>query len=297
MEFRVLKYFLKVAQEGSMTAAANKLYLTQPTLSRQMKNLEEELGKKLFVRSNYNVKLTEDGRLLRQRAELIIEMVDKTTEEFKTANDSISGNVYIGAAQANSVQSAIQVMKELQNIYPGISYHLFDGNFDDITAKLDRGILDFGIVAQPVNLTKYNHLELPDKNLWGVIMKKDSKLAQKSTVTVDDLINVSLICSRQALQYLKNSNEFSNWFGEKFNKLHIVATFNLVYNASLMVKAGMGYLIAFDNLVDTSNSSELCFRPLTPKLESRLHLIWKKDQLFSTPAKTLLDRFEASLKS
>ena len=290
MEIRVLRYFLAVAREGNITAAANFLHLSQPTLSRQIKDLEEELGVQLLVRKSHRVSLTPDGMRFRKRAEEIVSMVDKTEAEFISAENTVSGDIYIGGGETRAMHEIADIIKELREIYPDIHFHLYSGNAADVTERLDKGLLDFGVLIQPADISKYNYINLYEKDIWGVIMRKDSFLAEKEQIRKEDLLNLPLICSRQAISPHQTGNEFSDWFGEDFGKLDIVTTFNLVYNASIMVDAGIGYAITLDNLADTSEDSTLCFRPLEPKLESGLNIIWKKYQVFSPAAELFLNR-------
>lgn len=297
MEFRVLRYFLAVAREGSMTAAADFLHVTQPTLSRQLKDLEKELGKKLFIRSSHSIILTDDGMLLRKRAEEIIDMVDKLEAEFSSMEETISGDVYIGGGETDAMRQIARVVKDLQIRYPNIRYHLYSGNEDDVTERLDKGLLDFGILIQPADLSKYNYINIPAKDVWGVVMRKDSPLAFKDSIQSIDLLNVPLICSRQAMKQTFSKNEFADWFGEDFDKLNIVTTYNLAYNAAIMVDEGIGYAITLDKIVNTSSDSNLCFRPLEPRLESGLNIVWKKHQVFSTAADMFLKVIQAKLSN
>lgn len=290
MEIRVLRYFLAVAREGNITAAANFLHLTQPTLSRQIKDLEEELGTQLLVRKSHHVGLTPDGMRLRKRAEEILSMVDKTEAEFTSAGNTVSGDIYIGGGETRAMHEIAEVIKELRESYPDIHFHLYSGNAADVTERLDKGLLDFGVLIQPADISKYNYFNLYEKDIWGVIMRKDSPLAEKEHVKKEDLLDLPLICSRQAITPHLTGNAFSDWFGEDFEKLDIVTTFNLVYNAAIMVDAGIGYAISLDNLADTSKGSNLCFRPLEPQLESGLNIIWKKYQVFSPAAELFLNR-------
>ena len=292
MEIRVLRYFLAVAREGNITAAANFLHLSQPTLSRQIKDLEEELGVQLLVRKSHRVSLTPDGMRFRKRAEEIVSMVDKTEAEFISAENTVSGDIYIGGGETRAMHEIADIIKELREIYPDIHFHLYSGNAADVTERLDKGLLDFGVLIQPADISKYNYINLYEKDIWGVIMRKDSPLAEKEQIRKEDLLNLPLICSRQAISPHQSGNEFSDWFGEDFDKLDIVTTFNLVYNASIMVDAGIGYAITLDNLADTSEDSNLCFRPLEPKLESGLNIIWKKYQVFSPAAELFLNRIK-----
>ena len=292
MEIRVLRYFLAIARESSITNAANFLHVTQPTLSRQIRDLEEELGQRLFVRGSHHMSLTAEGMILRKRAEEIISMVDKTEAEFQSMEHMVSGDIYIGSGETKAIQVVAQIAKELRDTYPGIHYHLYSGNSEDVTERLDKGLLDFGILIQPADISKYDYLNLPAKDTWGVVMKKDSPLSKKEVIRKEDLLEVPLICSRQAIMQERSGNEFAQWFGEDFDRLNIVTTFNLVYNAAIMVEAGVGYAVTIDKLVNTAESSALCFRPLEPKLDSGLNLIWKKYQVFSSAAELFLERLQ-----
>ena len=295
MEVRVLRYFLTVAREGSITGAANYLHLTQPTLSRQLQDLEKELGQKLLIRGKHKVILTPEGMMLRKRAEEIVELVDKTEADFRSINDIIGGDIYIGSGETDSMKYIAEIMKDIQQIYPDIKFHIYSGNAEDVTEKLDKGLLDFGILIQPIDLSKYNNIALPEKDVWGVIMRKDSPLAHKKEIKLEDLISVPLIASRQMSEKYSAQSGFLNWFGKDFKKLNIVATYNLVYNAAIMVKAGIGYAVTLDKLVNTTGDSEICFRPLSPKLESSLDIVWKKYQVFSPAAKLFMDRLYEKL--
>lgn len=290
MELRVLRYFLEIAREGSITRAAERLHVSQPTLSKQLKDLEGELGKKLFVRSNYSVKLTDEGMLLRKRAEDILEMADKTADEFKALGEIAGGDIRIGCAESDGVKYLARCVKSLQEQYPRIRLHLYSGNTEDVSERLDKGLLDFAVLAQEVDLSKYNYLEVPYSDRWGLVMRKDSPLAKKEAVQMEDLLNLPLICSRQGI-----TEDFPKWFGEKVDRLNIVGTFNLAYNAGVLVREGMGYALSFDKLINTGPDSELCFRPLMPALETKLYLVWKKYQVFTGIAEVFLKRLRRDL--
>lgn len=296
MEIRVLRYFLTVAREGNITNAANFLHVTQPTISRQLKDLEDELGAQLFNRHKQTISLTHEGMLLRKRAEEILSIVDKTEEDFNAMGDILGGDVFIGGGESEGFGLVAEVIAELQKEYPLVHYHLFSGNAEDVTERLDKGILDFGILLDPVNLAKYHHLPLPVTDKWGVLMRKDSPLAEKEFITKEDLLEVPLIASRQTLDQPFSSSTYVEWFGEDFDKLNVFATFNLVYNAALLVEKGAGYMITFENLTDTSESNNICFRPLKPAVTSGMHIAWKKYQVFSPAAevfyKKLVSKFE-----
>ncbi len=287
MELRVLRYFLEVAREGNMTRAAERLHVSQPTLSRQLKELEEELGKKLFTRSNYSINLTEEGMLLRKRAEDILEITDKTVCELRSLDGLNGGDIRIGAAESNGISHFIHVLKELQEKYPRIRYHFYSSGTEAVNERLDKGLLDFAIIVQEVDLSKYNSLRIPVKDRWGLLMRKDSPLAKKSSIELSDLLSLPLILSRQAM-----NEEMPKWFGEAQDKLNIVATYDLIYNTSIMVREGFGYVLGFDGLVDTGEESDLCFLPLSPALESPMYIIWKKYQVFSPVGELLLEELK-----
>ncbi len=288
MEIRVLRYFLEVAREGSITRAAERLHISQPTLSRQLKDLEGELGKKLFVRGSHDIKLTDEGMLLRKRAEDILNMADRTLEEFKSLGEFTGGDVWVGCAESDGIKYLARCYMTVLERYPGLRIHLQSGNSADVIERLDRGLLDLAIVVHEVDLSKYNYLELPVTDTYGVLMRKDSPLAGKEAVRVEDLLELPLICSRQGIV-----EDYPRVFQEKMDALHIVATFNLAYNAGVLVREGLGYALTFDKLADTSAESELTFRPLTPPLETRMYMIWKKYQVFSPAAEVLLEEMRA----
>lgn len=287
MELRLLRYFLAVAREKSITAAAAKLNVTQPTLSRQIKDLETELGQSLFIRGSHNIRLTEEGEHLQKRAEEIIDLVHKTKAEFNKDDRRISGQVFIGSGETQAMSIIAEVMESLKTDYPDIHYHLYSGNSADVTERLDKGLLDFGILIQPTDLSKYDILPLPYKDVWGVIMSPNSSLAQKSAVSKEDLDGLPLICSRQILAKNPETNEFLRWFGPDFEKQKIWATYNLVFNAALLAQKGLGYVITLDKLIK-ADIGDICFRPLTPPLTADLDIVWKKNQIFSPAAQLFL---------
>lgn len=289
MELRVLRYFLEVAREGSITHAARRLHISQPTLSKQLKELEEELGKKLFVRGNYNVRLTDEGMLLRKRAEDILDMVGKTEEEFRSLGSVTSGEVRIGCAESEGICHLARRLRSLQERYPGIRFHLFSGDRGDLAERLDRGLLDFAVLVEAVDLVRYNYLVLPGFDTWGLIMPRDHPLARKEHIEPQDLMDLPLICPRQGLQ-----QELSRWFGNRVTRLNIVATINLAYNGSILAREGLGCVLTFDRLIDVGPDSGLCFRPLSPPLHSKLYWVWKKYQVFSPAAELLLEEMRQS---
>lgn len=290
MEIRILRYFLEIAREGNMTRAAERLHVSQPTLSKQIKDLERELGKKLFRRGSSSVSLTSEGMLLRKRAEDILEMVDKTAGEFKALDEITGGEVRIGCAESHQIKYLARVIAGLKERYPLFRYHLYSGNTEQVTERLDRGLFDFAAIVEPPDLSKYNYIEVPGANTWGVLMRSDSLLAQKETVRVEDLSGLQLICSEQSMR-----EDIPRWCGEKVDNLLFSGSTNLFFNGTIFVKEGLGYMLTFDGLADTRADSELCFRPLEPSLETKMYIIWKKYQIFTPIAELLLERVKKDL--
>lgn len=251
------------------------------------------MGQQLFVRGSHSVSLTPEGMILRKRAEDVIAMVDKIEDEFYTMGDSVSGDIHIGAGETYVFRYIVDILKNLQRDYPNIHCHLYSGNAAEVTERLDKGLLDFGLLMQPADITKYDYFNLPEKDIWGVVMRKDSLLAEKKMISCQDLEGLPLICSRQSIQAMER-NTFIEWFEGKLEQMNIIATFSLVYNAALMVQQGLGYMITVDNLVNTAVNPDLCFRPLSPKLEAGLTIVWKKYQYFSSAADLFLERLRSS---
>lgn len=288
MEFRVLKYFLAVAREENISAAAESLHVTQPTLSRQLMDLEAELGKTLFTRGNRRISLTEEGMILRKRAEEIVNLVDKTETEIMASDDDISGDVYIGGGETEGMRFIAKTAKQLNDEGYNIRYHLFSGNAIDVADQLDKGLLDFGLFVEGANLQKYDSIRLPYTDTWGVFMRKDSPLAKQHEIHPEDLWHLPLITSRQAAA----NNELSGWLKRDAEQLNIVATYNLLYNASLMVEEGVGYALCIDKLIRLSDDGPLCFRPLKPARTAHLDIAWKRYQVFSKAAELFLKKLQ-----
>lgn len=292
MEIRVLRYFIAVANEQNISAAAKQLHLSQPTLSRQLKDLELELGTTLFNRGNRKITLTEEGMFLFNKAKEIVELTEKTEANLKGTKEEIGGEVYIGGGETEAMQFIAKTIKALLGSHSGIHFHLYSGNADDITDKLDNGLLDFGIVIEPMDKQKYDYIKLPATDLWGVLMRQDDPLAQKPFIQPEDLMDKPLLISRQTAV----SNEMTGWFGKDIDDLHVVGTYNLIYNAALMVEENIGYALCLDKLVNTTGDSKLCFVPLLPKLEANLNVIWKKHQVFSSAANLFLQQLRNNIK-
>lgn len=290
MELRVLQYFLAVAREENISAAAQSLHLTQPTLSRQLKELEEELGKQLMIRGSRKITLTEEGILLRKRAEEILDLVGRTEKEVMQSSDTIGGDIYIGTGETDGVRHIARTATRLQKNYPNIHFHVFSGDGMDVCERLDKGLLDFGILLGDIEKTKYNYMELPVKDLWGVLMQNISPLAEKEYVTPEDLWDKPLILSRQ----VGNKSGLYRWLQRDPADLNTAATYNLIYNASLMVEEGMGYAFTLDKLVNTAGRS-VCFRSLKPRLEMGMYLVWKKYPVFSKASELFLESLQKDL--
>lgn len=288
MEIRTLRYFMAIAREENMTRAAEILHVTQPTLSKQMQALENELGKKLFLRHSFSIELTEEGMLLRKRAEDLLSMADKILEEFSAMDDIVGGNIYFGCAESYQIRHLARVIKCFKEQYPDFHYHITSGDTEQVTEKLDKGILDFAVIVEEPDYEKYNVLKMPGGDRWGVIMPSDSPLAQKEQITFDDLKGLPLFCSEQSWRA-----DLPRWCQNRMDELRLEGSFRLSYNGSVFAREGLGYLLTFDHLIDTSEKSGLVFRPLFPVLETQMYIIWKKQQVF-TP---IAERFIAELQN
>lgn len=292
MEIRVLKYFLTTARVGTITGAANYLHLTQPTLSRQLMDLERELGQKLFIRSNHTISLTQEGMLLKKRAEEIVEMVEKTENEFNSLTEDVAGEVYIGCGETEAFKGIAEVVAQIQKQNPQIVFHISSGTFEDVTEKLDKGLLDFGFIMHSADNIKYNIITVPQKDIWGIVTLKDNPLARKSSVTFDDLEGIPLILARKVMRNYSQNNEFYDWYNSKKDKLNIAATHTLFYNAAILAQQGVGSVLTLNILKENEKNSNLCFVPLSPKIETGWDIVWKKYQVFSPAAKLFLDKLQ-----
>lgn len=295
MDLRVLKYFLAVAQEESISRAAEFVHVTQPTLSRQIMELEKELGVKLFHRGKKNrrITLSDEGLLLRERARELVSLADKTRAEFSKSDKPVNGEVFIGGGETDGMRLIARSVRALRKKYPLISYHLFSGNAQDVTERLDKGLLDFGLLIGASKLDKYDFITLPAADRWGLLMRKDDPLASRPFISSKDLTGVDLLVSRQALLH----NEMAGWFGAHKEQLNIVASYNLIYNAALLVEEGVGCALTLDKLVNTQGRRELCFKLLKPQLQSSLYLVWKKHQVFSKAAEVFLQYVRKQIRT
>lgn len=283
MEIRTLRYFLAAAREENMTRAAETLHVTQPTLSKALKALEEELGKKLFTRHSFSIRLTDEGVLLRNRAEDLVSMADRIEREFLSLDDITGGDLYFGLAESFQIRYLARAIHSFKQTYPGLRYHITSGDTEQVLEKLDKGLLDFVVLVETPDAGKYESLVFPEADVWGLVMPEDDPLAEKKAIRVDDLIGLPLFCSEQSWE-----KDIPRWAGEKMGGLHLEGSFRLSYNASIFAREQLGYVLTFDRLLDTSPGSGLAFRPLDPRLETKLYLVWKKYQTFSPIAERFL---------
>ena len=289
MEIRTLRYFLAVAREENMSRAAEQLHVTQPTLSKAMKALEDELGKKLFTRHSFSIALTEEGVLLRDRAEDLVSMADKIEREFLSLDDITGGDIYFGLAESFQIRYLAREIRTLRKACPNLRYHITSGDTEQITEKLDKGLLDFAVICETPDERKYRYVLFPESDYFGAVVPAGSELARKDRVTAEDLAGLPLFCSEQSWE-----NDIRPWAGERFGALRLEGSFRLAYNGSMFAKEGLGVLLTLNDLIDTSPGSGLVFRPLFPRLEMKMYLIWNKYPNFTPLAERFLKQIQAS---
>lgn len=298
MELRVLRYFLTVAQEENFTRAAEKLHVTQPTLSRQLRELELLYGTELFNRSARRVTLTENGLLLRRRAEEILALVDETEQELRATDEGLSGDIRIGAGESIHFGYVMQIANQLQTQYPQVKFHIVTGDGSAVLYQLDRGFIDFAFAYGAMDQEKYTTLALPPAYVdqWGVLVPKASHLAAKPYITREELRHEPLLISRQVLSSTTHGQPLQQWFGCSFESLAIKGSFTMLYNGSLMVRAGMGYAIALDKIVEADTvGSELCFRPLEPPVYAAPAIVWRKQTYLSKASQKFLEYLQQAV--
>lgn len=287
MELRTLRYFLAVAREESMTRAAAYLHVTQPTLSKALGGLEEELGKKLFLRHSFSLELTEEGKLLRKRAADLLGLADKIEEEFHSL-EQVGGTIYLGLAETYQVRHLARVLKGLEAVYSNLRYHVTSGDTEQVTEKLDRGLLDFALLAEEPDRTKYQGLALPGEDRWGLLLREEDPLAAKEAITFTDLLQRPLFCSEQALRA-----DLPRWCGSRVEELDFRGFFRLAYNGSIFAREGLGYLLVLEGLISCGPGSGLAFRPLEPPLTTTIWVGWRKQQEFTPLAAAFLAALQA----
>ncbi|MBP3730756.1 MAG: LysR family transcriptional regulator [Mailhella sp.] len=280
MEFRALKYFLAVAKTGNITHAADQVYVSQPALSRQLMDLEENLGVKLLERGKRHTVLTEAGYLLKKRAEEILTLMDKTMDELSHAKEGVSGSVRIGCGETAGMRTVARAIHDIRSQFPHVRCHLSSMDGSGVRERLDRGMLDFGVLVQPDPPKDYEHVEIDHTDLWGILMRRDSPLAVLEKITPDDLAGQPLVISRQAFE----NHELESWFAKEESELDIVATYTLIYNASLLAEEGVGCVFTLDRLLNLPPDGPLVFRPLFPQRICRIFFVWKRNQVFSKAA-------------
>jgi DNA-binding transcriptional LysR family regulator len=286
MEIRNLKYFLAVAREENMSKAAEQLHVSQPTLSKTLKVLEEELGKKLFVRHSFSISLTDEGMLLRDRAQDLVAMSDKIEQEFNTLDDINGGDIYFGLAESYQIRYLAREIYKLKEKYPNFTYHITSGDTEQVTEKLDKGILDFAVLCETPDSNKYEFVKFPQADVWGAIISASHPLSKNKTIRVSDLVGQPLFVSEQSW-----NNEIKAWAKDRFSELKLEGSFRLSYNGSVFARENLGILLTFKDLINTEKS-DLVFRPLSPKLTSDLYLIWNKYQTFTPIAEKFLDQIK-----
>lgn len=297
MELRVLRYFLTAAREGSVTAAARLLHVTQPTLSRQLQELEQELGQRLFVRSPRRLRLTQEGLFLQKRAETLITLADRTAADFRSMRGSDPvGTVTFGCAETRAMHSLAAVMRRVRERHPGVDYGLISASAEDTLADLESGLLDFGVVVQPTDITGYDSLPLPFRNRWGLLVPAGDP-AFGGSVAREALSGLPLICPRAVARAAAGggSPSFRAWFGDLLPRLNVVATCNLAYNAAVLAAEGLGCALTLEGLVGKDCFPGLRFVPLAPVLESKTHLIWKRYQRLTPAASAFLEACEEGI--
>lgn len=291
MELRVLKYFLTTAEFGNITKAAEVAFTTQPNISKQIADLETELGKKLFVREKGRLRLTDEGIFFKKRAEEIVELSNRAVNEISAMGNHISGTVHIGAAETGLMRQVSQSIKALRSKNPGINFNIFSGSTVEVSDALEKGLLDFGILVAPFDTARWEYFEFPVRDTFGVLMRKDCPLAKKKAVTPKDMRGRPLIVAHQQLE----TNGISLWLGADIKTQNVVSTFNLITTPAMMVESGLGYAFTFDKLVYTGEGSPLAFRPLNPPLKASLFIVWKKNALLSKAAAEFLETVKARM--
>lgn len=294
MELRVLQYFLAVTREQSILGAAESLHLSQPTLSRQLKDMEEELGKQLFIRSNRRITLTEEGMILRKRAEEILDLVQKTQQEISLSSEIIAGDIYVGGGESDGMRVMARAAKKLQEEYPLVHFHVVSGDKEVVVENLDRGLIDFGVLFGEFDSSKYETLSPDYYDSFGLLMRKDDPLAEKEVIENEDLAGKPLIVSRQVLK--NDPSALEHQFGLPEKEINLVGTYNLLYNGSLMVEEGLGYALCYDKIINTSGDSALTFRPLRRQFIARPTIVWKKYQVFSRVCEKYLEVLRETLQ-
>lgn len=290
IEMRLLHYFLAIAREQNITKAAETLYVTQSTLSKQMMDLEKQLGKQLFIRGKRKLILTEEGIFLRNRAQEILSLVENTESALRTDEQTLSGDISIGCGETIVMDWFAKLFAEFHAGHPDVQFHTHSGDADTVLERLDKGLIDMGLLLGPIRQEKYEYLNLHQKDIFGLLMPKDCSLAEQTEINVDQLKSLPLILAEQTFQ----GHQDLEWFGTDESVLNIVATYNLIYNATFLVEHGIGYALCLDRLVNMKGRN-LTFRPITPELSVGLYVVTKKYQTFSPAAKAFLKQIRDAI--
>lgn len=293
MDIRVLRYFLTVVREENISRAAQMLFITQPTLSRQLQELEKELNTKLFIRGKSRITLTESGILLRRRAEELVELADKTERELLTKDETVSGTISIGCGESMAVKTLAELIDAFSSQYPEVVFDVYTGAADYIKEQIDRGIIDIGLLMEPIEIEKYEYIRLQQTERWGVLMRSDNPLCAKDVVTVSDIKEIPLIIPRR----IGPQSVIRSWFGDDFDKLRVTSTCNLVANSARLTLMGTGSVITIEGSVDMYENSRLCFKPFCPELTNTSVLAWKKYQPFGKAATRFIEYIKHALKA
>lgn len=291
MEIRVLRYFLTVVREESITKASEVLHITQPTLSRQLSQMEEEVGVKLFNRGSRKITLTNEGILLRRRAEEILQLVDKTEKELIEQDEQVEGKISIGCGEIASVQLLPILFREFRQTYPRICFDIFTATADLVKEQMDKGLIDIGLLLEPIDMQKYDFIRLDKKENWVVLMRPDDTLARKEFVTAKDLSTLPLILPRR----MSVQSELASWFGDYYEKLNVVFTSNLNTNGAIMVSNGLAYSLVIEGALPFWDQSKITYRPLSPSLTATSVLAWKRGQPFSVAATKFIEYIKCFL--
>ena len=291
IETRLLYYFLAVAREQNITKAAETLHITQSTLSKQMMDLEQQLGKQLFIRGKRRLTLTEEGHFLRNKAHEILELIDITESAFHSEGDILSGDITIGCGETAAMDSIAGLFTQFHQQHPDVKFHTYSGDADSVMERLDMGLADMGLLLGPIRQEKYDYLNIYQKDTYGLLMPENCSLAAKTSIDIETLAELPLILSEQTF----SGHQELEWFGADYSAMNIVATYSLIYNATVLVERGLGYALCLDKLVNTQGRN-LTFRPIAPELSVDLYIVTKKYQTFAPAVKTFLEQLKTQVK-
>lgn len=293
MDLRVLNYFLTIAKEGNITRAADLLHITQPTLSRQLKDMEDELGVSLFIRGNRQITLTDAGMLFQQRAGELVTLLEKTQRDLADQRNMVGGTISIGCVETTASKMLPQVLSAFAAQHPMVQYDLYSANGDDIKEKLDRGEIDLGVLLEPVEAAKYDYFRLPIQDIWGIVIRRDDPAAKQGFIPLEDVSKLPLILPRREIV----QDEIASWFGVDRSRLNIFATHNLLTNATLLAEAGLGYPVCVQGAYTIRETEKVCFVPIVPERTTGHVLAWKKNRIFTTATSLFIEHIKNTIKA